>query len=123
MSPGDKKLIRARGGERQIAALEGMLAVSLFCDACNFLMIMSSFNVLTMVCYCLQDIRDKIEALEAKELSLDDMGDDDSDYILIDRFKKRFVKVWAKLCAVKGRDMSTGRLVECKFLFEGESEE
>ncbi|ELU10666.1 hypothetical protein CAPTEDRAFT_203913, partial [Capitella teleta] len=73
-SPGNKKLIKQRGSEKQIQRLETLLA----------------------------EIRDKIEELERKELSIDELADEDTSYLLIDRFKKRFVKVWNKLCEVKG---------------------
>uniref|UniRef100_X1Z3N2 Daxx histone-binding domain-containing protein n=1 Tax=Capitella teleta TaxID=283909 RepID=X1Z3N2_CAPTE len=57
--------------------------------------------------------------MERKELSIDELADEDTSYLLIDRFKKRFVKVWNKLCEVKGRESTTGRATERKFFYAG----
>ena len=69
-------------------------------------------------CLLQQDISKRITKLEEKDLSLDDM-DDDSAYTLVERYKAKFVKVWNKLCSLKGRAPSTGRPTERKFHFEG----
>ena len=58
--------------------------------------------------------------LEEKEYSLDDLKDEESDIILEDKLKKRFIKVWNKICEIKGREPTTGRVTERKFRFEGE---
>lgn len=65
-----------------------------------------------------QRIRDKIEEIRDKELSLDDLDADDSAYIYEDRLQKKFVKVWNKLCQLKGRSTSSGRPIERRFKFE-----
>ncbi|KAK3088000.1 hypothetical protein FSP39_013298 [Pinctada imbricata] len=67
----------------------------------------------------LEDIKDKIEELKQREVSLDEMDDDDSAYIMEDRYQKKFVKVWNKLCEVKGRTPKTGRPSEKKFTYSG----
>jgi len=51
-------------------------------------------------------------------MSLDEM-EDDSAYTLVERYKAKFVKVWNKLCSLKGRAPTTGRPIERKFHFEG----
>lgn len=67
----------------------------------------------------LEKIRDKIEEVRDKELSLEDMEAEDSTYVLEDKLQKKFVKVWNKLCEVKGRTTSSGRPVERRFQYEG----
>ncbi|KAK3591447.1 hypothetical protein CHS0354_033446 [Potamilus streckersoni] len=67
----------------------------------------------------LKKLRDKIESIQSKELSLDDLDDEISDYILEDKYQKKFVKVWEKLCQLKERETTTGRPLERKFVYEG----
>ncbi|XP_062620564.1 neurofilament medium polypeptide-like isoform X2 [Saccostrea cucullata] len=64
----------------------------------------------------LKDIRDKIEALKETEVDLDD---EDSAYIMEEKYQKKFVKVWNKLCEIKESSTDTGRPVERKFRYEG----
>ncbi|XP_035684706.1 uncharacterized protein LOC118421501 isoform X1 [Branchiostoma floridae] len=61
----------------------------------------------------------EIKRLEAKEVSLDDLDDEDSTYIQEDRLKKRFNTIWNKLCELKGEEMITGREVERTIKFKG----
>ncbi|XP_066295791.1 death domain-associated protein 6-like [Branchiostoma lanceolatum] len=61
----------------------------------------------------------EIKRLEAKEVSLDDLDDEDSTYIQEDRLKKRFNTIWNKLCELKGEEMVTGREVERTIKFKG----
>lgn len=82
---------RKKGSERQIKRLEKLLG----------------------------DIRDEIENATKKELSMEDMEQDDSSYVYEDRLQKKFVKVWEKLCELKSQDTSTGRPIEKKFRFNG----
>lgn len=65
---------------------------------------------------CLQDIRDKIEELKNAEVDLDD---EDSAYIMEEKYQKKFVKVWKKLCEIKESSTDTGRPSEKKFKYEG----
>lgn len=67
----------------------------------------------------LGDIHNEIENTTKKEMSLEEMENDDTDYMYEDRLKKKFVKVWEKLCELKGQDTSTGRPIEKKFRFQG----
>ena len=70
-------------------------------------------------CGMSQELRDQIERLEAQELSLEDLAEEDTTYTLLGRYKAKFVKAWDKLCKVKGRASTTGRPTETKFRFEG----
>ena len=69
--------------------------------------------------FFLQKISKEIKKLAERELSLEDMEEDDSIFMREERYKARFVKVWEKLCEVKGREPQTGRLIEQKFRFQG----
>ena len=69
--------------------------------------------------FFLQKISKEIKKLAERELSLEDMEEDDSIFMQEERYKARFVKVWEKLCEVKGREPQTGRLIEQKFRFQG----
>ena len=67
----------------------------------------------------LQKIRDKIEEVREKEVSLDELENEDSSYIFEDRLQKKFIKVWNRLCQLKGRNTSSGRPIERRFKYEG----
>ncbi|KAL8600263.1 hypothetical protein ACOMHN_040724 [Nucella lapillus] len=67
----------------------------------------------------LEKIRDEIEKVREKDLSLDDLDAEDSSYIYEDRLQKKFIKVWQRLCQLKGRNTSSGRPIERKFRYEG----
>ncbi|XP_060065735.1 eukaryotic translation initiation factor 5B-like [Ylistrum balloti] len=67
----------------------------------------------------LEDIRNKIEELKNADLSLDALGEEDSVYIQEDRYQHKFVKVWRKLCELKGAESTTGRPVERRFYYKG----
>lgn len=69
----------------------------------------------------LKKISDEIKKLQEAELSLDDMDKEDSPYTLEDRYKKRFVKVWNRLCQLKGRRATTGRETERNLHYAGTS--
>ena len=58
--------------------------------------------------------------MEEEELSLEELNEEYSTYTQIARYKERFLKVWNKLCELKGAMSSTGRVTERKFRFEGE---
>ncbi|XP_013793318.1 death domain-associated protein 6-like [Limulus polyphemus] len=67
----------------------------------------------------LEKLHRKIKKLQEKELSIDDLDDDNSAYIEEERFKKRTMKVWNKLCELKGRAYDTGRQTQRKFHYNG----
>ncbi|XP_071151081.1 death domain-associated protein 6-like, partial [Mytilus edulis] len=46
---------------------------------------------------CEMDLRNKIEGLKEKEVTLDEMDDECSSYILEDKYQQKFVKVWKKI--------------------------
>ncbi|XP_065931387.1 enolase-phosphatase E1 isoform X3 [Magallana gigas] len=64
----------------------------------------------------LEDIRDKIEQLKEAEVDLDD---EDSAYIMEEKYQKKFVKVWNKLCEIKESSADTGRPSQRKFRYSG----
>ncbi|XP_035226988.1 uncharacterized protein LOC118199281 isoform X2 [Stegodyphus dumicola] len=61
----------------------------------------------------------KIRKLQTKELSLEDLDDEDSTYIMEDKYKQKFNKVWNELCKIKQRSRRTGREMEKTFKYEG----
>ena len=65
-----------------------------------------------------KSIRDKIEDLKEAEVDLDD---EDSAYIMEEKYQKKFVKVWNKLCELKASSKDTGRPAEKKFRYSGMS--
>ena len=69
--------------------------------------------------YQFQKIRDKIEQIRSRELSLDEMDDEASDYILEDKLQKKFVAVWTKLCLLHKQAATTGRPTQKLFRYEG----
>ena len=76
---------------------------------------------LDLVFFSSQDLRNKIEELKEKELSLDDMDDECSSYIMEEKYQQKFVKVWNKLCELKQKSASTGRPSEKRFRYSGMS--
>ncbi|XP_067662336.1 enolase-phosphatase E1-like [Haliotis asinina] len=67
----------------------------------------------------LEKLETKIQQVQARELSLDDLAEEDSCYIYEDKLKKKFVAVWNKLCELKDRSPSTGRPTERRFNYQG----
>ncbi|CAL1274753.1 unnamed protein product [Larinioides sclopetarius] len=61
----------------------------------------------------------KIKKLQLRELTLADLDDDDSAYILEDRYKKKFKQVFAKLCKLRKGSSHLGREIEKRFIYEG----
>ena len=59
-----------------------------------------------------------IRKLEEKEMDLDDLESENSTYIQIDRFKKRFMKVQRAIAKLQEVRMSTGRACDKKFKTE-----
>lgn len=61
----------------------------------------------------------KVQRLQEKEMSVDDMQDSQSSYVLEDRYQKRALQVWKKLCELKGTNDNTGRNCDQKFRYNG----
>ncbi|XP_054715500.1 uncharacterized protein LOC129224977 [Uloborus diversus] len=61
----------------------------------------------------------EIKKLQQRELSLEDLDEEDSTYLLEDRYKRKFMKIWAELCKVKKRSVLAGRQMERRFCYEG----
>ena len=69
-------------------------------------------------CFFTQRLDDRIKKLEEKEVSLDDL-EDGSNYLIIDKLKKTFVKHWSRLCELQARNPTTGRPIDKKFKCTG----
>eukprot|EP00057_Strongylocentrotus_purpuratus_P033274 XP_790820.1 PREDICTED: death domain-associated protein 6-like [Strongylocentrotus purpuratus] len=54
-----------------------------------------------------------------KELSLEEMGRDDSSHMIEHKLRKRFVEAWQKWCKLKGHEAKNGRGVEKKVNYRG----
>ncbi|XP_060948273.1 death domain-associated protein 6 [Limanda limanda] len=55
---------------------------------------------------------DEISRLQQAELSLDDLGAEDSLYIQEHKLKRKMIKIYEKLCELKGCNTLTGRVIE-----------
>nr|CAB3236278.1 death domain-associated protein 6-like [Phallusia mammillata] len=64
----------------------------------------------------LQRISDEIKRLQAHELTMEEMDEEDSMYIQEDKLKKRFMKVYERICHLKKVSVKNGRLIETKIL-------
>uniref|UniRef100_A0A8C5A196 Death domain-associated protein 6 n=1 Tax=Gadus morhua TaxID=8049 RepID=A0A8C5A196_GADMO len=82
---------KGRASRRQIAYLENLLKV---------------YN-------------EEIRRLQEKEMSLDDLAAEDSGYIQEDRLKHKMMKIYSKLCELKGCDTLTGRVIEQRLCYSG----
>ncbi|XP_071097235.1 serine-rich adhesin for platelets-like [Haliotis cracherodii] len=67
----------------------------------------------------LEKLQTKIQQVQERELSLDDLAEEDSTYIYQDKLTKKFVAVWNKLCELKDRAPTTGRPTERRFNYQG----
>ena len=61
----------------------------------------------------------EIRRYSEKELSLDDLKNDDSAHMIEHKLRKRFVEAWEKWCKLKGYEGKTGRVTEKKIRFQG----
>ncbi|XP_076006061.1 death domain-associated protein 6 isoform X2 [Genypterus blacodes] len=61
----------------------------------------------------------EIRRLQEAELSLDDMGTEDSSYLQEHKLKRKMMKIYYKLCELKGCSKLTGRVIEHKITFSG----
>merc|ERR1711860_73863 len=62
-----------------------------------------------------------IKKLEMKEMSLDELDDEDSNYIKIDRYKKRFMVLTRKVAQMRQMRPSLGRFWDKKFVTQASS--
>lgn len=83
--------VRGQASERQILRLEKLLA----------------------------EFHKEIEKYELKELSLDDLDDEDNDYLICERLKRRASKIFHRLCELKDRTAGMGGRRERKFKYSG----
>lgn len=61
----------------------------------------------------------EIRRYSEKELSLEEMGRDDSSHMIEHKLRKRFVEAWQKWCKLKGHEAKNGRGVEKKVNYRG----
>ncbi|XP_031151423.1 death domain-associated protein 6 [Sander lucioperca] len=62
---------------------------------------------------------DEICRLQQAELSLDDLGTEDSLYIQEHKLKRKMMKIYEKLCELKNCSTLTGRVIEQKIRYSG----
>uniref|UniRef100_A0A096M742 Death domain-associated protein 6 n=1 Tax=Poecilia formosa TaxID=48698 RepID=A0A096M742_POEFO len=62
---------------------------------------------------------DEIYRLQQAELSLDDMEAEDSTYIQEHKLKRKMMKIYEKLCELKGCSSLTGRVIEQRIRYAG----
>uniref|UniRef100_A0A3Q2C6U1 Death domain-associated protein 6 n=1 Tax=Cyprinodon variegatus TaxID=28743 RepID=A0A3Q2C6U1_CYPVA len=62
---------------------------------------------------------DEIYRLQQAELSLDDLETEDSTYIQEHKLKRKMMKIYEKLCELKGCDTLTGRVIEQRITYSG----
>lgn len=67
----------------------------------------------------LRKLHKAIGKLRKKEVDWDSEDDNNSPYIMEDRYKRKFVQVWRKLCELQGRRPHTGREDEKRFHYAG----
>ncbi|KAM3911154.1 death domain-associated protein 6 [Leptodactylus fuscus] len=61
----------------------------------------------------------EITKLQEKELSLEDLEDEDSSYIQESRLKRKLLRIFEKLCELKDCSSLTGRVIEQRILYRG----
>lgn len=61
----------------------------------------------------------EIQKLQEKELSLEDMDDEDSSYIQESRLKQKMLRIFEKLCELKDCSSLTGRVIEQRIRYQG----
>ncbi|KAJ8273757.1 hypothetical protein GJAV_G00105180 [Gymnothorax javanicus] len=62
---------------------------------------------------------EEIQRMQEKELSLDDLMQDDSGYIQEHKLKRKMMKIYDKLCELKGCSTLTGRAIEQRVPYSG----
>ncbi|XP_075692596.1 death domain-associated protein 6 isoform X3 [Rhinoderma darwinii] len=61
----------------------------------------------------------EIKKLQEKELSLDELEDEDSSYIQESKLKRKLLRIFEKLCEIKDCSSLTGRVIEQRILYRG----
>uniref|UniRef100_A0A671P7F6 Death domain-associated protein 6 n=1 Tax=Sinocyclocheilus anshuiensis TaxID=1608454 RepID=A0A671P7F6_9TELE len=62
---------------------------------------------------------EEIRRLQERELSVEDLEEEDSSYIQEHKLKRKMMKIYEKLCELKGCNMLTGRVIEQKIAYSG----
>uniref|UniRef100_A0A672RJ63 Death domain-associated protein 6 n=1 Tax=Sinocyclocheilus grahami TaxID=75366 RepID=A0A672RJ63_SINGR len=62
---------------------------------------------------------EEIRRLQERELSIDDLEKEDSSYIQEHKLKRKMMKIYDKLCELKGCNTLTGRVIEQKIPYSG----
>ncbi|KAG1948505.1 death domain-associated protein 6 isoform X1 [Pimephales promelas] len=62
---------------------------------------------------------EEIRRLQERELSVDDLEKEDSSYIQEHKLKRKMMKIYEKLCELKGCNTLTGRVIEQKIAYSG----
>lgn len=56
-----------------------------------------------------------------KELTMDDMEEDNSHYIYEQKLKKKYMDLYQVVCKLENRSATTGRAVHAKLIYNGTS--
>eukprot|EP00063_Salmo_salar_P022393 XP_013997228.1 PREDICTED: death domain-associated protein 6-like [Salmo salar] len=62
---------------------------------------------------------DEIRRLQEKELSVNELEEEDSSYIQEHKLKRKMMKIYDKLCELKGCSSLTGRVIEQRIQYKG----
>ncbi|XP_041759081.2 death domain-associated protein 6 isoform X2 [Coregonus clupeaformis] len=62
---------------------------------------------------------DEIRRLQEKELSVNELEEEDSSYIQEHKLKRKMMKIYDKLCELKGCSSLTGRVIEQRIQYNG----
>uniref|UniRef100_A0A9J7WXX7 Death domain-associated protein 6 n=2 Tax=Cyprinus carpio carpio TaxID=630221 RepID=A0A9J7WXX7_CYPCA len=62
---------------------------------------------------------EEIQRLQERELSIDELEKEDSSYIQEHKLKRKMMKIYEKLCELKGCNTLTGRVIEQKIPYGG----
>ncbi|XP_051526605.1 death domain-associated protein 6-like isoform X2 [Myxocyprinus asiaticus] len=62
---------------------------------------------------------EEIKRLQERELSVEDLEKEDSSYIQEHKLKRKMMKIYDKLCELKGCNTLTGRVIEQKITYTG----
>uniref|UniRef100_A0A4W5PJB5 Death domain-associated protein 6 n=1 Tax=Hucho hucho TaxID=62062 RepID=A0A4W5PJB5_9TELE len=62
---------------------------------------------------------DEIRRLQEKELSVSELEEEDSSYIQEHKLKRKMMKIYDKLCELKGCSSLTGRVIEQRIQYKG----
>ncbi|XP_055076118.2 death domain-associated protein 6 isoform X1 [Misgurnus anguillicaudatus] len=62
---------------------------------------------------------EEIKRLQERELNLEDLEKEDSSYIQEHKLKRKMMKIYEKLCELKGCNTLTGRVIEQRIVYSG----